>query len=106
MSQDFRATICEENDRAQSWLEVFGTREIPLKSPLPTIASAPGIPEGLFYELDLQELTQEQRTRLITYIAKRFDVSEQEVSETLDTVGCPILSENITITVFNPQKWL
>jgi hypothetical protein len=106
MSQDFKATIRQDSVRAQAWREVFGSYEIPLQSPIPTQASAPGIESGFFYLLDLTSLTSEQRARLIAYIAKKFAVDEQEVAETLDTVGCPILDEDVTITVFNPLRWL
>lgn len=106
MSEDFTATIRKESPRAESWREVFGSYEIPLQSPVPVLASAPGIEEGLFYQLDLQALTQAQRERLIGYIVKKFGVEKQEVVETLDTVGCPILDEDVTITVFSPLRWI
>lgn len=106
MSKDFIATIRQESARAEGWLEVFGTYEVSLQSPIPEIASAPGIYETLFYRLDLTELTQEQRLRLISFIARWFDLDEKGVSEALDEVGCPILADDISITVFNPQKWI
>ncbi len=106
MSKDFRATIRRESPRAQAWLEVFGSCEVFLKSFMPTPASAPGVPEGLFYMLDLQELTPEQRTRLIAHIARKFGLEEEEVFSDLDTIGCPILGDDVTLTVFNPIKWL
>ena len=106
MGKDFKATIRQNSERAQAWREVFGSYEVPLRSPFPIRASAPGIAEGLFYELDLQELTAEQRGRLITYIAQKFHLTEREVAGTLDEVGCPILDEDVTVTVFNPLKWI
>lgn len=106
MSKDFKATIREDSSRAPAWLEVFGSREIPLRSPFPHWASAPDVPAGLFFQLDLGELTPEQRERLVKFIAGKFSVDEQEVASTLDEVGCPILFEDVTVTVFNPQRWL
>ena len=106
MGKDFKATIRQNSERAEAWREVFGSYEVPLRSPLPMRASAPGIAEGLFYELDLQELSAEQRRRLITHIAQKFQIDEREVVETLDEVGCPILDEDVTVTVLNPLKWV
>ncbi len=106
MSDDFKATINPESERAQAWLKVFGSHEIALCSPIPQWASAPGVPKGLFYFLDLNELTPEQRERLIVYISHRFQVDEQEVRETLDAIGCPILDEDVTVTVYHPLKWV
>jgi len=106
MSKDFKATIRENSPRAASWREVFGSFEIYLRSPTPELASAPGVEAGLFYQIDLQELTEIQRARMIAYIAKKFHIDEQEVADTLDDVGCPILADDITIVVYNPLKWI
>lgn len=105
MGKDFVATIREGSPREQNWLEVFGDRTIELQSPLPSPGSAPGIESAMFYMLDLEALTMEQRTRLIKHISRRFHVPEREVEQELDRVGCPILDEDVTVTVFNPQKW-
>lgn len=106
MSTDFKATIREDSHRAAAWLEVFGSREIPLQSPIPVLASAAGVPEAPFFMLDLREMTGEQRSRLVKHLARKFQIDEREVDETLDEVGCPILDEDVTITVFNPLKWI
>ena len=106
MSTDFKATIREDSSRVAGWLEVFGSREIPLQSPIPILSSAPGVPEAMFFLLDLREITGEQRSRLVKYLARTFQVDEREVDETLDEVGCPILDEDVTITVSHPLKWI
>jgi hypothetical protein len=105
MSKDFTATIREGCPRQQDWLTVLGTNEVVLKSPVPYLASAPGIPEALFFEMDLTALSGDQRARLITHLAQRFHVTEQEVARDLDQVGCPILAADVTVTVYHPQKW-
>jgi hypothetical protein len=51
-------------------------------------------------------LTPEQRERMIQHLASKFGLDEQEVKDELDRVGCPVLDEGITVTVFNPQKWI
>lgn len=105
MSKDFTATIREGSAREQDWLDVFGANEVTLKSPLPHLASAPGVPKALFFDLDLAALTDEQRGRLIAHLAQRFQVPEQEVAQDLDQEGCPILDEDVVVTVYHPQKW-
>ena len=42
MSKDFIAVIREESTRQQEWMNVFGSSEISIKSPIPHEASAPG----------------------------------------------------------------
>lgn len=102
---DFTATIRAGSPREADWLAVFGSREVVLKHPLPVEGSAPGVPHAFFYELDLTALTKEQRARLIAHLAARFQVPEHEVVQQLDQVGCPILDEDVTVTVTHPQKW-
>lgn len=106
MSNDFRATIRQESERARDWQAVFGSREIPLRSPFPHEATAPGIACAWFYDIDLSLLTAGQRARLITHITTRFRIDEREVAADLDIIGCPILAEDVIVTVSNPQKWL
>lgn len=106
MSREFIAKISEESTRHREWIEVMGVDEIPLKSPFPEWASAPGVEAGLFYQIDLSAITPEQRERMIKHIARKFEVDEHEVSSTLDTIGCPILAEDVTVVVLNPQKWI
>ena len=105
MNKDFIATIRKDCPRYQDWINVLGTNEVVLKSPVPHLASAPGIPEAPFFEMDLTALSGEQRGRLISHLSQRFQVPEQEVERDLDRVGCPILDTDVTVTVYHPQKW-
>lgn len=106
MSKDFIATIREGCPRYADWLAVLGTNEVAIQSPQPHLASAPGIEAAPFFLIDLAELTAEQRARLIKHLAQRFQVPEAEVERDLDAVGCPILDEDVTVTVFHPWRWL
>lgn len=106
MSKEFIAKIAPNNERYQEWIDVMGTNEIPITLPIPTQGSAPGIDEGLFYMIDLHEITSEQRRRMIKHIARKFAVDEEEVRRTLDDVGCPILDKDVTVVILNPQKWM
>jgi hypothetical protein len=106
MSHDFTATIREESERAADWTAVFGGCTIPIVSPIPQWASAPGVPAGLFYQVDMEAITPEQRARLVHHIAHTFQIAETEVDATLNEVGCPILADDVSVTVSNPQKWI
>lgn len=85
--------------RRQDWLVVFGTDEVCLVSPVPQLAGLPGLPGSqLVYMADLTKLDADQRQRLITFIAARFQVPADVVARDLDTVGLPVLASDVTIT--------
>lgn len=102
--KDFVATISEKSSRYQEWLEVLGSNKVILKSPLPHRALLPH-GNAMVFDMDLEALTSEQRGRLIAHLSRKFDVPLAEVERDLDTIGCPILASEITITIFHPQKW-
>lgn len=105
--EDFTATLRPGTPRYQEWLNVLGSNEIILKSPLPALGNFPGIDgPALYYELDLNELTDEQRERLINHLSEKFEVPRGEVAAELDTIGCPILGDGVIVTVHNPQRWM
>lgn len=104
MAKDFTATV-HNPERAAEFAAVFGSTTVCIKSPLPIPVSVPGHPATLAYELDLQQLTADQRQRLIDHIAAKFGRDAEEVAADIDTVGVPILAEHVTIAVHNPQKW-
>lgn len=103
--KDFTATIVKGSPRYQEWLDVLGTSEAILKHPIPQVGNFPN-GEHLFYEMDPKELTGEQRARLVQHLSKKFNVPVSEVESRLDNEGCPILSDDVIVTVHNPQKWL
>lgn len=105
MSQDFTATV-RDTVRVAEWEAVFGDTNVCIKSPVPIVANLPGRPGVPIYELDLAQLTAVQRERLIAHIAAKFNIPADEVAADLDTIGVPILADDVTITIHNPQKWL
>ena len=84
-------------ERAAMILEIYGSHEIPLLSPIPTYQSLP-IGERLCYLVNLRCLTPEQRQRLVSHIAGRFNLDPTHVDSKLDQVGVPVLADNITVT--------
>jgi hypothetical protein len=104
MGKDFMVKI-HNDERAKEWLDVLGTTTIYVESPFPTRMYLPGHDDAEAYMLDLDLITAEQRERLIEHIATKFDIPIDEVQAELDTKGVPILADNCTLTVTNPQKW-
>lgn len=106
MSTDFVAAICPKSERYQEWLEVMGCDQMPLKSPIPIRADLPGRDNASVYLIDLPSLTQEQRERLLKFLARKFHLEDWEARSEIDEVGVPVLDEDVMVTVFNPQKWI
>jgi hypothetical protein len=105
MSEDFKAIINEKSTRYQEWLAIMGTNEIPLLTPIPQMVALPsGVAPCLW--IDIAALTYEQKERMVKHLATKFSIPEQEVAHDLDGVGCPILDEEVTVVIFNPQKWI
>lgn len=105
MSKDFVAHLTGDGERVAAWRSIFGDSQIYIRSPFSVLANLPGIGEAAIYELDLELLTAEQRQRLVNHIANKFNVPADEVERDLDTVGCPILAEDVFVAVHNPQRW-
>lgn len=97
--------IRAESPRAADWLKVMGSREIAIKSPLPHLAILPDSRAWVF-DMDLEALTPEQRARLIAHLAERFHLPVAEVEANLDQEGCPVLDEDVTVTISHPWRWI
>lgn len=105
MGKDFTATISGNSDRAETWRKILGTETIYIKSPIRSFANLPGKPNTAIYELDLDLLTDDQRERLVSHLSARFDISITDVARDLDVIGCPILADDVIVTIHNPQRW-
>lgn len=103
---DFTAHVSGDNERVAAWLHVFAGAAVPLRSPVPHLARLPGRGEELVYLLDIEALTADQRGRLVQHIAAKFSIPAEEVDADLDTHGCPILAEHVTVSIANPWRWL
>ena len=107
MSKDFVATLNRSNpDRYQEWLEFFGTDQVCILSPFPARANLPGHPNSLIYLIDLDQLKPEILDRLIKHLMQKFYVDQVEAEREIRTKGIPILDEDCSITIYNPQRWL
>ena len=104
MSRDFEIVV--HGRRAEDLIHVFGSNRVCVRSPVPHWAILPGIGPALVYEADLDLITLEQRARLVTLIAERFGLPETEVERELDAHGLPLLADECSVVVHNPQRWL
>lgn len=104
MAKDFKVIINDPEQRNR-FVDVFGTNVLCVKSIFPRLAALPKIGERRIYELDLKEISPEQRARLVAYLAGHFHLDPLDVERDLDTIGCPILADGCTLVVENPAKW-
>ena len=104
MSKDF-SVIVHNPKRVEDWMKVFGTNILYVKSPFSSLADLPGHPNTLVYMLDLDQYSDEQRQRLVQHIADRFHIEPSVVESELEATGVPILAEDCTCSIRNPQRW-
>lgn len=105
MAKDFKVIVHEPEQRSR-FVDVFGTNVVCVKSISPCLAVLPKIGERLIYELDLDEISAEQRARLAAYLAGKFHLELVDVERDLDKIGCPILADGCTIVVENHLRWM
>jgi hypothetical protein len=97
MSKEIMCKVSGE--RAEIFREIFGTDEVAIESPIPILANLPGVGERLCYMLDMNEITAEQRLKLIVFLAQRFGADGEVIDRDLDTKGMPIVAEFCFVTV-------
>ena len=105
MGKDFEITIRENTEKAKAFMEVLGTLTVCVKSPIREYISTPHHEKVLAYFLDLELLTKEQIEKLIAYISEKFNQSIDFVKENLDKFGVPILQNDCSVWIKNPQRW-
>jgi len=107
MGADFTVLIHEGTERANNFMEVFGRLRVNVVSFVPMLVNVPGFDEPQsVYMLDLAMITTAERTRLVNHLAARFQIDAAEVELLIDTMGVPILAQECTLTVENPQRWV
>ena len=108
MTSDFTVTIREDSPRASDWMKVFSTLTLPVTSAVPlaiTLDTPDRQDETQAYFLDLKVLTPAQRDQLVEHIATRFGVPPDQVAAQIDEHGVPILEEDTTAAIHNPQRY-
>lgn len=106
MTTDFFAVIDVNGPRAATYLSVFGSLTVPIKSPLPVFAELPGLGRSQIVEIDIAQLDAGQKARLADHIAHAFHLSVAHVHADLGEIGCPIrMDDDVHILVHNPQRY-
>lgn len=93
------AEISEGDPRAEIWREVFGKLAFPLKHPIPF--SMETFPGKRFLAGDANALTEEQKERLKSAMARKFGVPKEHIEKSLRDGIIPILDENVSISICN-----
>lgn len=105
MGSDVTVTVYGE--RGAEFEQIFGTKTVHVCSPFPTMAHLEGKAEAeSVYMLDLDMLTDEQRTNLVQHIAQKFSADSLAVEAAINALGLPIRASDTVVTVANPQKWM
>ncbi len=87
----------DDLERRQLWVEALGYEAAPVKSPLPQWVEIEGRGVELVYMLDLCQIDETQKSRLIAGLARRFGLDVEEVRRGFDINGCPILARDVTM---------
>lgn len=112
---DFWAALRPDSPRYADWLKVYGPEailgesgiQVPITTPIPERVQLPiGVRSVFFVKLD--RLSAEQRERLIRHLVERFGVPRAEVEADFRAKPgreCPILDEDVWVTILHPQRW-
>jgi len=105
MGKDFEITIKNNTEKAKEFMKVFGTLTVNIKSPIPEYILTPNNEKVLAYFLDLDLITEEQRENLIKHLSEKFNQPIDFVIKNLDNIGVPILQNDCSLLIKNPQRW-
>jgi hypothetical protein len=83
----------------QSWREIFGDSQVPLKNPTPVKAELGAEKDVEVYLLNLAATTLRVRARLLGTLAQKFRCPVYEVEQELNKNGLPIRAEDVIVSV-------
>ncbi len=93
------AHISTKSPRYEDWKAVFDDDSVPIKSPVPVMATIDGIGEQSVYLLDLSRLKVAQFDRLVAHIAKKSGLPEDDVrANIVDDGMLPILADDLSVS--------
>jgi len=94
-------------DREATFVRVYGTNRVPIKEPIGHYAKLPGLSQPQFvYDLALDQLTDDQRRRLVLHLARTFYYTVADAERWLNAEGVPLLARDATVEIDEPQRWL
>lgn len=101
---DFKVTVYEE-ERKKEFEKVFGSNTVNVKSPIPNRITIPSGETKLAYFLDFESITKEQQEKLVEHISVKFNQQKEFVEKNIESMGVPILKEQCSLCIENPQRW-
>lgn len=101
---DFTVTV--GGSRGDEWERICGTRTFPVRSPIPVLADLPGKPSSRVFLLAIEDLDGEVREKIFAHLAQKFGLSPEEQMREINAQGIPILDEECSVMIRNPQRWI
>ena len=92
--------------RGDEWERVCGTRTFPVTSFNPVRANLPGKPNAEVYIMNVQAMESAVMEKIAAHLAQKFGLTEQEVFSDMAAHGNPILAEDCTVVLNDPQRWV
>jgi hypothetical protein len=94
----WQASLNPAGPNYQTWLEIFGSNQVPLKNPRDVKATLEGEGQADVYLLDIEALTLPQRARLWSKVAAKFGVPIYEVQAEVKKKGFPIRAADVIVS--------
>jgi len=92
--------------RGDEWERVCGTRVFPVASFQPIKANLPGKPNADVWLLNLRLIDSPTLQRIIEHFSVKFNTPPNETAAAAAAQGIPILAEDCTVVLNDPQRWL
>lgn len=94
-------TLNPKSDRADWWLDVAGSLDVPLVSPV-AVESNPDTPGVRYYQISFKHLADDQLEKIYLHVSTRFGAPLEEVRATLLAAGClAIRASEIDTVIFD-----
>ena len=100
---DFTVTI--HGPRGEEWERICGRRTFPVILPA-IMASLPGVGPKCVYLLDLKALPPDDLNKIVEHLAAKFSLKPEEAADEIEKAGIPILDEDVSLMIRNPQRWI
>ncbi len=103
MPHDFFVTI--HGERGAEWERACGTRQFPIETPTPNFANLPGKPRSRVFMLALNQIDPPVMEKIVAHLAGKFKLTPEEAAVEIAGHGIPILEDDCSVLILNPQKW-
>ena len=85
-------------ERQKMWQRIFPPDgKVPITCPLPVGRGNLAGQEATFYLIDLDRVNEDERKRLISEIAEKFDLSPLLVAQDIKRQGVPVKAESVMV---------